>query len=113
MTKVTGKVTGYIEVVIRPHHSGFGMWERINPTISPDNVWRNDSDLIQEMNNNLCLEFLDDALKYPEFIKLGIEDIRDNIYGGNPDKIFVYVAGDQIYYTGIEEVEVNENFWDE
>lgn len=107
------KVTGYFEVVIRPHHSVFGMWERIDPTISPDNVWRYDSDLILEMTNNLCLEFLDDALKDPEFIELGIEDIRGKIYNGDPDQIFVYVTKNQIYYTGIDEVEVPENFWDE
>ena len=105
-------MTIYTEFTIRPADSGFGMWQRGEKCISPQNSYAYLSDLIMDGE----LIDLDDALADEDFIEAGIEDIRGRIYN-EPGRIYAVldVEGDGspcVRYYGVDEDEVPEDFFD-
>jgi hypothetical protein len=105
-------MTIYTEFTIRPADSGFGMWQRGEKQVSPQNSYAYLNDLI--MDGELIA--LDDALADEDFIKAGIEDIRGRIYN-EPGRIYA-VLGEEgdgspcVRYFGVDEDEVPEGFFD-
>lgn len=98
----------YYFQTIQPHHAGFNQWQQSHEL---NNGWAMDSDLIQEIADNLSgvelFELGKDEL--PE----GLEDIRGNILGGTPretilsESIFGYLGEDAqpVYFAIVETAE--------
>ena len=101
----------YTEVLITPHHAGFGMWQRGELQASPRTSWAHRSDLLDEIAANTDrLLPLAEAIKDPEFIALGVEDISGHIYN-EPQKLFAIIDHEILSYLGIEESEVADDFF--
>ena len=102
----------YTEFTIKPADSGFGMWQRGEKQVSPQNSYADLSDLVMAGE----LIDLDAALADEDFIEAGIEDIRGRIYN---EPAYIYcVLGEEgdgspcVRYFGVEEDEVPEDFFD-
>lgn len=101
----------YTHVLISPHHAGFGMFERGEIQSGPENSWAFRSDLIHAASGNVdSVERIEDALNDPEFIALGVEDIRGRIYN-EPGAVYACIEDGELRYFGVEESEVEENFF--
>lgn len=99
----------YAEITIRPHHSGFGMYET-DPNSSQEESWEDKQDLLNEIKDAISS---DGAKIY----KLGIDelpeqvrDIRGAIYN-EPTYVFAIVWPEDhpdfpggLQYIGIEEL---------
>lgn len=110
-TTAPGKMTIYTEVVITPHHSGFGMFERGEVQSSPDNSYAFDSDLLQVAGENSDSVLpIDEAIADADFIALGVQDIRGKIYN-QPDQVFARIDRGELSYFGIVANEVPEDFF--
>jgi hypothetical protein len=99
-------------VDIMPHHSGFGMWQRGEVQVSPDNSWAYFGDLLNEVKQNsyLC-KSIEEALTDEEFIAKGIIDIRGKIYN-QPDNIHAVIDDyGALSYFGIAETIVSDKFY--
>jgi hypothetical protein len=101
----------YTEVSIRPHHSGFGMFQTGELQVSPQASWADYGDLRFEIcqNSEAMLE-LSEALDDPEFQEAGVEDISGRIQN-QPDHLFARINDGTINYFGIVESEVPDNFY--
>ena len=110
-------MTIYTACNIKPAPSGFGMWERGEKQISPQNSYADLNDLLLAAGSNgPNLIDLETALEDKDFIEAGIEDIRGRIYN-EPGRIYAVLgeAGDGspcVRYFGVEEDEVPEGFFD-
>lgn len=108
-------IDAYKEVVITNHHAGFGMYELGEAN---GEAWAFSEDIIGEISSNgVSFLSLDEALQDARYIDAGAEDIKGRIYGGDPDEIYVilekdYEGKEYVYYFGIIEVKVAENYWD-
>jgi hypothetical protein len=101
----------YTEVIITPHHSGFGMWERGELQIGPETSFAFKGDLLFVIGQNSDkIAPIAEAIEDADFIELGIEDIRGRIYN-QPDEVFARISDGELSYFGIEETIVQENFW--
>jgi hypothetical protein len=67
----------YTPIAINPAHSGFGMYQSDHCQPNPFDSWAEKGELIHEMtvNSDRFLK-LEHALTEPDFIELGVEDIR-------------------------------------
>ncbi len=107
-------MTIYTECNIKPADSGFGMWQRGEKQVSPQNSYADLYDLVMAGG----LIDLDDALADEDFIEAGIEDIRGRVYN-EPGMIYCKIdeQGDGdgspcVRYFGIEEDEVEDDFFE-
>lgn len=102
----------YTEVVISAHHAGFGMFERGELNIGPENSWAYEPDLLAEIANNSELALpIEEAVVDASFIALGVEDIRGKIYN-QPSAVFARIDRyGELSYFGIEETEVEDSFF--
>lgn len=102
----------YYELSITPHHAGFGMYDRGEDNCSREHAWANLPDLEAEMMSNAeDLLPLDEARTNDAFLAAGITNIRGRIYGGDPTYLYAYLSDGELAYTGVDSVEVPEDFW--
>ena len=105
-------MTIYTEFTIKPADSGFGMWQRGEKQVSPQNSYADLYDLVMAGG----LIDLETALEDDDFVEAGIEDIRGRIYN-EPGRIYA-VLGEEgdgspcVRYFGVDEDEVPEDFFD-
>ena len=102
----------YTEVSIHAHHAGFGMWQSGERQTSPTCSFAFLSDLLeiaQQENNEVSI--ISAAITDPIFIALGVEDIRGKIYN-EPTYVFAYIDKyDAVYYFGVDESDVSDDFF--
>ena len=104
-------MTIYTECNIDPASAGFGMWQRGELQISSETSFANDCDLIMVIAENCdAVEDIEEALKDDDFIAAGVEDIRGKIYN-EPGRILVILDNGELRYIGIEESEVEKDFF--
>jgi hypothetical protein len=101
----------YTEIFIRPHHSGFGMYQVGELQISPQTSWADYSDLrfAIAQNSDAMLE-LSEALDDPEFQEAGVEDISGRIYD-EPNTLFARIYKGELSYFGIVESDVADDYY--
>lgn len=102
----------YTLVQIDPHHAGFGMYQRGELQVSPQNSYAYHDDLISECVNNSCtVASIDLALGDSEFIEKGVTDIRGHIYN-EPSNIYAVIDDyGSLGYFGVVESDVGEDFY--
>ena len=101
----------YTEVSINPASSGFGMYDRGELQIGTEFSFAYFSDLIQAIAENVDDAMpLADALNDPDFIEAGVENIRGSICN-EPATIYAIINNGELHYIGIEESEVEDNFF--
>ena len=113
MTLTKNTITVYTEVNINPASGGFGMFERGLVMASPENSWA-DLSYLESLLEGLGYRKLDEAIKDPEFIAVGVENIAGRIHN-QPPYIFARIAGSHepyIEYCGIEASEVPADFYE-
>jgi len=105
-------MTIYTPVAINPAHSGFGMYQSDHCHANPFDSWADKGELIHEMtvNSDRFLK-LEHALTEPDFIELGVEDIRGRIHN-QPAHLYAQIDGGYIRYVGFVETEVGKGFFD-
>ena len=110
-TKPKHNMTIYTEVQIKPASSGFGLYERGELQASAENSYAFRDDLIQAVSNS-GIDFLplDQALRCEDFQAAGIADIR-GLVQNQPRYIFARLENDSVSYLGIEETEVDADFF--
>ena len=103
----------YTEVNITPASSGFGMYERGELQIGTETSYADFSDLVQAIAENSDDAMpLEDALNDPDFIEAGVENISGSIYN-EPATIYAILNDGELRYIGIEESEVEDDFYGE
>lgn len=102
----------YTAVQITPHHSGFGMFQRGELQVSPQNSWAYFDNLISEFNiNSYAVASINLALNDPEFIEKGITDVRGHIHN-EPSNIYAVIDDyGTLGYFGVVESDVGEDFY--
>ena len=106
------KMTIYTPVSINPADSGFGMYQSDHCQPNPFDSWAEKGELIHEMtvNSDRFLK-LEHALEEPDFIELGVEDIRGRIYN-QPTHLYAQMYENTVRYIGIVETEVGKGYFD-
>ena len=101
----------YTEVSITPHSSGFGMFQRGELQVSPQNSYAHFDDLISAYNNSsYAVASINLALNDPEFIAKGIVDVRGHIYD-EPSNIYAVINDyGNLGYFGVVESDIAEDF---
>ena len=102
----------YTPVLIVPHHSGFGMFQKGELQVSPTNSYQFFSDLIEEIesNNYSCLPIVE-ALQSSEFTEKNIVDIRGKVYD-SPSNIYAVIDDySNLSYFAVVESDVDDNFY--
>lgn len=98
MKSITNLKKYYMEVVIIPHYSGFGMYQIGE---FKGEKWEDKDDLLQEIRNNVDELYILGEDELPE----EIEDIRGKIYG-EPEIVYAWINRyNEVYYGGISEFE--------
>lgn len=99
-TNLTGMTqTRFAEIVLQPHHAGFGMWQRSGDA---EYAWDDADNLLNEIETNLDSQVYELGV---DDLSGGIEDIRGSIYE-EPTRVFAYQDDQgEVRYFGIDSAE--------
>jgi hypothetical protein len=107
----THMITIYTQVLISPHHAGFGMYQAGEVHFSPESSYAVKSDLLRAIGENSDAVLpIAEAITSEEFLALGVEDIRGKIYN-QPSGVFAQISDGEVGYFGIDEREVADDFF--
>jgi len=102
----------YTESKIIKSYCSFGEYEFQQQKVNPENSQKSVDELLELIEENTDgVEEISKAITLNKFIKLGVKDIRGRIHY-EPPEVYVYIQQDQIFYFGIVESEVEDDFFD-